>query len=689
MPTPVQALIALSALLCYGSIFAPEQTFQQVGGTLLFFLPGIAVGIRLLKGRLNLSGLAILAGTSYSSACIILLLTSYIPGDLSQPWGTLAPLLLTLLPCLIRPSKVHWEESSESKASLVAISIIIGVAIFLRFSALGSSEFQGDEARAMIIAAGIAQGEDEIIFTHRKGPVEAILAAPAILATGHTSEFFARAPFALAGALIVLAVYCLTRSINPQSSLPALLAAAWVSVDGYLFAFARIVQYQTIVVFLLMAALIAITELKASARSLAMAALFVGCSLLAHYDAILACPALAFVAWHELQRRGLSPRAVFKQLLPPTTLLIGLLAIFYLPFLLNQNFGSTSNYLAARVDVNSLPVNNLSRHLNLYSFYSSSYFVSITCFFLTIGALQGVIAASSASKRLVGLLCVAFFAAQVLLPSSLLASQSMAWAFAISLIAMTAVIICAKEQSAVLRGIWIWGSTTLLAFGFFVARPNTHFYVWHAASAILVAVAAYELMRRLNSYRAGLGLLAPALLGGSFLFSLHYLNHVFLRPEIEFRFAHRKAPVPYYRSLLLEESPAGVYFGFQRRSGWKVIGSLVESGQIQGSYGSNEEELITSWYVKGLKRDQADPDFFFVVTRPNDVVDIPEFKIRDNYHFWGRVYCGGRRTMEIFSKAHPERDPKRFDLEDYIERFDTLPIQFPSASAALRDSPSR
>jgi hypothetical protein len=132
-----------------------------------------------------------------------------------------------------------------------------------------------------------------------------------------------------------------------------------------------------------------------------------------------------------------------------------------------------------------------------------------------------------------------------------------------------------------------------------------------------------------------------------------------------------------------------VYFGFQRRSGWKVIGSLVDSKEIQGTYGSNEEELITSWYVKGLKRDQVDPDYFFVATRPNDVVDIPEFKIRDNYHFWGRIYCGGRRTMEIFSKSRPHRDPKRFDLEDYIERFDSLPGHFTSASAALRDAPSR
>jgi hypothetical protein len=689
MPNLVQMVIALSALMAFGSVLFPEHATSQFGSTLLFFLPGIAFGIRLLDGRLNLARLVMLAGISYSIACIALLLTAYFPGELSRPWVMLAPLLLTLSWCLIRAPRVSWMETNESRASLLAIGAIITVAFIWRFGDLGSAEFQGDEARAMIIATGLAQGEDDILFAHRKGPVEALLASPSLLVSGHTSEFIARAPFTLAGALISLAVYCLIRRIRPESVLPALLAAGWVSVDGYLFAFARIVQYQSIVVLLLLGALLTIVELKASLKGLAIAAMLVGCSLLAHYDAILACPALAFIACIEMRRDGSSYKDITKRILFPGALLLGLLAIFYLPFLLNQHFGSTSNYLAARVGVSSLPVNNLSRHLKLYSFYSSSYFVWITFIFLTVGSVQGVLAASSSRKKVAGLIFLGIFAAQVVLSPSLLKSQSISLALAISLAAMTTVIVSSKNKSALLSGIWIWAATTLLAFGFFVARPNTHFYVWHAPSAILVAIAAFDLMRGLNLYRSGLGIVAPVLLVCTYLFSLHYLNHVFRRPEIEFRFAHLKAPVPYYQTLLSEESPAGVYFGFQRRSGWKVIGSLVDSKEIQGTYGSNEEELITSWYVKGLKRDQVDPDYFFVATRPNDVVDIPEFKIRDNYHFWGRIYCGGRRTMEIFSKSRPHRDPKRFDLEDYIERFDSLPGHFTSASAALRDAPSR
>ena len=113
MPNLVQMVIALSALIAFGSLSFPEHPTLEFGSTLLFFLPGIAFGIRLLDGRLNLARLVMLAGISYSVACIALLLTAYFPGEPSQPWVMLTPLLLTLYWCLIRAPRVSWEKQNE------------------------------------------------------------------------------------------------------------------------------------------------------------------------------------------------------------------------------------------------------------------------------------------------------------------------------------------------------------------------------------------------------------------------------------------------------------------------------------------------------------------------------------------------------------------------------------------------
>ena len=126
------------------------------------------------------------------------------------------------------------------------------VAAFLRFGNLGYSEFQGDESRAVLMAAGVVRGQEEILFLHKKGPVEILVPAVFYALDGTITEFIARFPFALASVAALASMYSLIRRLFPRQALAAPIAVGLLAVDGYLTAFGRLVQYQS-VVFLMIA----------------------------------------------------------------------------------------------------------------------------------------------------------------------------------------------------------------------------------------------------------------------------------------------------------------------------------------------------------------------------------------------------------------------------------------------------
>lgn len=90
-----------------------------------------------------------------------------------------------------------------------ALGPILVLAASMRLLWLGSAEFQGDEARAMLLAMAVQHGQPDVLLLHRKGPVEALLPAAPLILTGQITEWAARLPFALAGIGVVLAGYVL------------------------------------------------------------------------------------------------------------------------------------------------------------------------------------------------------------------------------------------------------------------------------------------------------------------------------------------------------------------------------------------------------------------------------------------------------------------------------------------------
>ena len=142
---------------------------------------------------------------------------------------------------------------------IVGLILLLAVGGYLRLANLGYAEFHGDEARGVLRAAAVIQGHEDVLFLHKKGPTEIVLPALIFVLSGHLNETTARLPFALANVAALCAIWLLGwRLLGP---LTGWLAAFLLAFDGYLIAFARFVQYQSVV--LLTTALVVLMILSA------------------------------------------------------------------------------------------------------------------------------------------------------------------------------------------------------------------------------------------------------------------------------------------------------------------------------------------------------------------------------------------------------------------------------------------
>ena len=128
---------------------------------------------------------------------------------------------------------------------LAAIVVVVALTLFFRFTDLSYAEFQGDEAAVALTAVDVIEGYDNALFLRLKGPAEVLLPALVYRVTGSLTEFQARLPFAIANSTAVLAILLLgSRLISP---LGGWIAAVLLALDGYLIAFGRLMQYQSLV----------------------------------------------------------------------------------------------------------------------------------------------------------------------------------------------------------------------------------------------------------------------------------------------------------------------------------------------------------------------------------------------------------------------------------------------------------
>jgi hypothetical protein len=567
----------------------------------------------------------------------------------------------------------------------ISLFIVLGVAAFFRFRFLGNAEFQGDEANVVLLAVDSVIGHEAILFLHRKGPAEVLLSVPPLALFGVTNEWLGRLPFAISSLGVVYASYVVARKMlrhllgEPTATIAGLVTASILSLDGFLIAFARMVQYQNLVVLMMIGAFWCgwrfYVKRTYALQYLLAGATFAAIALLSHYDGAAVLPVLGwFILAGALRHQRLGSKLV-KLLIAPLAWFSALVLSFYIPFVLNPQFQSTLSNLQKRTGQRDQVIdlyNNLPFYEKISTFYNTTFQIHWLAAVLVVAGFAWL--AYYARPRWLGIVLTAIWGF-----GWFMQVRNADWfAFgdftngALFFLSVPLIVLAFLPKTPVaLKALLIWFLVPFSAESFLITDPKTHFYTMDAALALLLGLAAAQALLVLRSVK--LSWLRPATaLPALALLSLaiphQYL--VFIRQVPEYRIVFPAARPDIYKASYGDVLPRNAgYFGFPHRAGWRVIGELYRNGTLNGNYESNEDYYITLWYIGRTTRCGHTPEYYFLAKSPLDYTKVPTEYIQSEYHRFGKVLVDGHEQIEIYSRQAVD-SPRIYDSADYIERFD-------------------
>jgi len=678
-------ILLLTALANAAILWNPSRLLVfAAGALLLWLLPGFLLTQTVL-GRDQIEDwlevLVLTVGFGLTTLILGTLGLHYVPGPLELLHILVlynGVVLALLAVAFLRGTSLTLNLDKSARPHRLVLLGLVLVAILFRLANLGYSEFQGDEARAMLMAGGVIRGEDGILFLHRKGPAEILIPAAFYALAGTTNELVARLPFSLAGITAIVTIYLLARRLFAEHRGAALTTLGVLAVDGYLIAFGRIVQYQSIVVLMMaLTAWCTYGWYAAGDRNLLwLASLFLAVGTLAHYEALFVAP---FVAWLVIDRAvqsGWSSLSWLRHAVGPALVLVGVLASFYAPFVLHPQFEATASYLAEeRVGGASLH-NNLADYFWRATFYSSTYYVV----FLILAVLALVAenvhrgwGVSSVGGGVFGL-CVLGMVIAASFPNALMLGD-----LDLSLLpfaAFLAVALASPESSTELRAALIWFALPSLFLWFLTRKPKNHGYILVPAWGLLVGAAVTRgteiLKKRATPHLDRATVTHVGLAAGVVLLAVFgtYEYTVLIRHEPNYLKVYPEARLALYPSVHGDELPRVGFFGFPHRSGLKAAGALRARGLLQGSYDASAEPLITSWYTRRMAWCPGRADYYLISDPVQDEEPLAAETVRAEESLLALVRSGHQDMLEIYARNGTET-PRDYDLADLVPEFDT------------------
>ena len=627
--------------------------FRPFAAVLLtLMLPGWGWSLLVARksGWLVLTTLSL--GFSFSITILLTLGLHYLPGPVHL-WPLLITLnLITLFPLVLLPKPLP-SSPAPPLARLIRhpLTYLFLLALLLRVANLSYSEFQGDEALALIFAAEAIEGHEDALFLRGKGPGEILLPLPLWRLTGPINEGLARIPFVMAGMAGIITIYLLGKDLF--SDRVGLFSAGLFAASGFMVGFSRIVQYQTLVVWMSALALWTLWHWRKSGRLhwAFVSGLFLGLGLLAHYDAVLVVPALAWLVVRTWRRdqSGFYLKSAGLWLIG----CLGAALPFYVPYYLDPQFSRTQRYVEDRIGVGLK--NHLDAFFHFNSFYSSFYF-TLAMWLLLIGFIVWALHNSSWGRG-----WGPFVAAMSLLGLAIWTDALGVWiAVPIGLILLAAFL--SDGLTLPHRLALLWFIVPFLGYNFAVARPLTHIYTVIPGWALLAGITLSQLR------------LKPSLVlaGGSALFLIFsgYLWTAFVRTNPTFLYDYPASRPAFYWSPYPDRPETG-FFGFPHRTGWKTVGALLVDGVLIGDYDSNEEEDITSWYTRHTPR-ACDPgaEFYFIASDLLDERPLPEALLAEAYQAVGQAQLANGKTLAIEQQLPTTLNLGLLDDGRYAPRFD-------------------
>lgn len=443
--------------------------------------------------------------------------------------------------------------------------MVLVVAFVLRFFYLGYSNYQGDEIKALYLPDP-GQSVSVFLFEQRKGPVQFIITAfLKVFDPTYTNELLMRIPFALAGFLSVFFFYKLVKLHFGEKA--AFFASLFLATNGFFIAFARIVQYQSIVILFMILALYMF-----SLKKYYLGFIFWAVSILAHYDGVFIAPFVLYLVYSELKNKHFWLASLVGGLL---------LSAFYIPFVLSIS-EATRSYWLGRIGGTG---GKISSTRYLFQVYQPIYVLHFYTLFSALGFLK-----------------------------------------ILTVVDLKSLFDKSKFKYYALL---VWFGLPAIFLEGFIEIPGTHVYTYLLPLFIIVGLGvefSYDIVVKLLHPSIGRVLFS---IGAVLLFTFITLqsyaifvdhNHEYpWEDEKFFVWTLAKPSAVYHLSL----------FGFPYYRHWDEIRAFVESRPDVQFYSCNERASIARYFVP-LTKKSSDSLFYVHINRPQSFLDnLVDERVKD------------------------------------------------------------
>ena len=217
------------------------------------------------------------------------------------------------------------------------------------------------------------------------------------------------------------------------------------------------------------------------------------------------------------------------------------------------------------------------------------------------------------------------------------------------------------------RALYVWFALAFGSLAFWFRQPRTHIHTAYVGAALILAL-------ELDAFLPRLSRRVAQALGGVLLVlwvaSAAYLYVAFVDHTPEYKRTYPQSRMALFPTSYGDTMPTRGLFGFPYRAGWKVIGDLYATGELQGDYGTNEETHITGWYTRGAWDCSSWPRYLFVAEQVQDAQPVPRGALGTQYQLIGEVRVEGQVKLRMYERQPARFAYREFSVEDVESGYD-------------------
>lgn len=663
----------LATILANTLILLPVHPYFQLAGVLLLFF--FLLGWAMLEGfdtapEQLVERILLAIGLSIAISIFATLFLIYLPGSISKFKLLLFANVFIAFCVVITLKKGHHHKLKlPERSELTIIIVLLTIAFIVRFPKYDYREFHEDETEVLQFSTRIIGGEESALFLHRKGPVQSLIPILTMLNIDYVDEASVRFPFLLFSILSILTVY-ISGKLLFDDRLGAMLAGMLLAVNGFSVAFSRMVQYQSVIFFLapLIVWLLWYAYIKRKYVLLLPGSLLVSASILAHFDSLLYIPGIIYLMWLMVSK------VCNKKVVGIVIIFWGIVAIlvmsFYVPYIHDPQFSRTFSYLADERIGNGYLYNNLTLLQNIDTVYQSKFYLPVLFVFTIFFALKNI---KYEKSKIIFFILLGLTMSTYYFPKFWKVGD---WNSAVLpwLLLVGWGIFSLRENASV---IWVLWLTSFIGYVFMVIKPQTHFYVFYSMWVIVAGIGVAGIWHWLETKRSWLSILAILMAVSLFSTLFYYQTVLFWHTYADYHTAYiehwEEEQLLHHLYGKLPIPTTYNYFGAPWKTGWKVIGALLEQGKLQGDYRAiGDDNKVSTWYTYSKAEScYDDPMLYFVVN--NDETILPNNI--DQYAHIGNVMVEDEPRILIYSRepqnSLQDVESDTFSYEKYAPVFDS------------------